>query len=69
VLSQGHRDRSQAAGEVAGVARNDELGSPVAAARQAPRSTLSDIYSWFTEGFDTTDLKEAKALLEKLAAK
>ena len=27
---------------------------------------LSDIYSWFTEGFDTKDLKEAKALLEGL---
>jgi hypothetical protein len=25
---------------------------------------LSDIYNWFTEGFDTVDLKEAKALLE-----
>jgi class 3 adenylate cyclase/predicted ATPase len=28
---------------------------------------LSEIYSWFTEGFDTADLKEAKALLESLA--
>ena len=27
---------------------------------------LSDIYNWFTEGFDTKDLKEAKALLEGL---
>ena len=27
---------------------------------------LSDIYNWFTEGFDTADLKEAKALLEAL---
>jgi hypothetical protein len=27
---------------------------------------LADIYSWFTEGFDTADLKEAKALLEEL---
>jgi len=25
------------------------------------------IYDWFTEGFDTLDLKEAKALLEELA--
>jgi len=25
-------------------------------------------YRWFTEGFDTRDLKEAKALLEELAA-
>jgi hypothetical protein len=28
----------------------------------------SSIYGWFTEGFDTRDLKEAKALLEELAA-
>jgi predicted ATPase len=27
---------------------------------------LAKIYGWFTEGFDTADLKEAKALLEKL---
>ena len=27
---------------------------------------LAEIYSWFTEGFDTEDLKEAKALLEEL---
>jgi predicted ATPase len=31
------------------------------------RQLLSGIYSWFTEGFDTNDLKEAKALLEELA--
>jgi class 3 adenylate cyclase/predicted ATPase len=31
------------------------------------RTLLSDIYGWFTEGFDTVDLKEAKALLEKLS--
>jgi adenylate cyclase len=28
------------------------------------RRTLADIYGWFTEGFDTADLREAKALLE-----
>ena len=27
---------------------------------------LAPIYGWFTEGFDTVDLREAKALLEKL---
>jgi predicted ATPase len=31
------------------------------------RNTLSEIYGWFTEGFDTADLQEAKALLEELA--
>jgi hypothetical protein len=28
---------------------------------------LADIYNWFTEGFDTADLKDAKTLLEELA--
>ena len=28
---------------------------------------LSEIYNWFTEGFDTKDLQEAKALLQQLA--
>jgi hypothetical protein len=27
---------------------------------------LGDIYNWFTEGFDTADLKDAKALLDEL---
>jgi predicted ATPase len=31
------------------------------------RDLLAPIYGWFTEGFDTRDLKEAKALLEELA--
>jgi predicted ATPase len=31
------------------------------------RQLLGEIYGWFTEGFDTADLKEAKALLEELA--
>ena len=36
--------------------------------RTKARSMLSEIYNWFTEGFDTTDLKDAKALLEQLNA-
>jgi hypothetical protein len=31
------------------------------------RELLAKIYGWFTEGFDTRDLKEAKALLAKLS--
>jgi predicted ATPase len=31
------------------------------------RQLLAEIYGWFTEGFDTKDLQEAKALLEELA--
>jgi adenylate cyclase len=34
----------------------------------AARNTLSEIYGWFTEGFDTKDLQEAKALLENLSS-
>ena len=34
--------------------------------QHAARNTLSDIYTWFTEGFETKDLQEAKALLEQL---
>ncbi len=31
------------------------------------RELLTPVYHWFTEGFDTADLKDAKALLEQLA--
>jgi predicted ATPase len=31
------------------------------------RQRLAEIYGWFTEGFDTTDLKDARALLEELS--
>ena len=36
--------------------------------RKEARDLLAPVYDWFTEGFDTRDLKEAKALLEELAA-
>jgi predicted ATPase len=32
------------------------------------RELLAPVYNWFTEGFDTRDPKEAKALLDELAA-
>jgi predicted ATPase len=35
--------------------------------RDEARTMLSEIYGWFTEGFDTADLKDAKALLEELS--
>jgi predicted ATPase/DNA-binding XRE family transcriptional regulator len=35
--------------------------------KETARSMLAEIYNWFTEGFDTLDLKEAKALLEELS--
>ena len=36
--------------------------------RDEARSILAEIYNWFTEGFDTPDLKDAKALLDGLEA-
>jgi predicted ATPase len=35
--------------------------------RDEARTMLAEIYNWFTEGFDTADLKDAKALLEALS--
>ena len=36
--------------------------------RDEARELFAPVYGWFTEGFDTRDLKEAKALLEELAS-
>jgi predicted ATPase len=55
-------------------AKSLELRATVSLARlwqqrgkqQEAYATLSEIYTWFTEGFDTKDLQEAKALLEEL---
>ena len=35
--------------------------------RDAARDLLAPVYGWFTEGFDTLDLKDAKALIDALA--
>ena len=35
--------------------------------RAEARTMLVEIYGWFTEGFDTADLKDAKALLDELS--
>jgi predicted ATPase/class 3 adenylate cyclase len=37
--------------------------------RAEAHQLLAEVYGWFTEGFDTTDLQEAKALLAELAGK
>jgi predicted ATPase len=57
-------------------ARSWELRAAMSMARlwrnqgkpQQARELLAPVYSWFTEGFDTRDLKDAKALLDALAA-
>jgi len=35
--------------------------------RDEARAMLAEIYNWFTEGFDLSDLKQAKALLDELS--
>ena len=55
-------------------AKSWELRASVSMARlwrdqgkpQQARQLLAPVYSWFTEGFDTLDLKEAKALLDEV---
>ena len=57
-------------------ARSLELRAAMSMARlwrdqgkpQQARELLAPVYDWFTEGFDTLDLKEAKALLNSLAS-
>jgi hypothetical protein len=59
-----------------GGAGDQEIWSAMSLARlwrdqgkvQQARELLAPVYGWFTEGFDTRDLKEAKALLEELAS-
>jgi tetratricopeptide (TPR) repeat protein len=54
-------------------AKSEELAAAIQLARvlvqqthrEQARSMLKKIYNWFTEGFDTADLKEAKALLDE----
>ena len=52
-------------GEIAGAAGRHELESslPRQGKQDEARPMLAEIYGWFTEGFDTADLREAKALL------
>ena len=56
--------------QVAGTPFSSEHGAALARQGkvQQARELLAPVYEWFTEGFDTRDLKEAKALLEELAA-
>ena len=56
------------------MARASELRATMSLARlwrdqgkpQQAHELLAPVYGWFTEGFDTRDLKEANALLEEL---
>ena len=53
---RGRLEAAAARGLTPFVGREDELRSLM----------LPEIYGWFTEGFDTADLKDAKALLDEL---
>jgi predicted ATPase len=46
--------------------RSNEHGAPLAlqGKREQARDLLAPVYGWFTEGFDTRDLREAKELLD-----
>ena len=72
--AQAHFERALAVARAQG-AKSWELRAAMSMARlwrdqgkpQQARELLAPVYGWFTEGFDTLDLKEAKALLEQLA--
>jgi class 3 adenylate cyclase/tetratricopeptide (TPR) repeat protein len=57
-------------------AKSDELAAVITLARSlalqgrrdTARTMLAEIYNWFTEGFDTADLKDARALLDELGS-
>ena len=67
------RDCAEATGEVLGT---PELRAVMSMARlwrnqgkrEEARELLAPVYGWFTEGFETLDLKKGKALLDELAA-
>src|SRR5438552_3770182 len=61
-LARHHSDRLRELRATTSLARLWQLEDRRSEARQM----LGEIYGWFTEGFDTRDLREAKALLEEL---
>jgi predicted ATPase len=75
ILAEAHFERALAVARTQ-QARSWELRAATSMAqlcrdqgkRTEARGILAFVYSWFTEGFDTLDLKEAKALLDELAA-
>jgi hypothetical protein len=55
-----NRSRAPPVSQILRIARDHEPR------RDQARTMLTEIYDWFTEGFDTVDLKNAKALLDEL---
>ena len=74
--AQDRFSKSIAAATVAGntaILNAARVGRARALMRQGKKTEahklLSDVYNWFTEGFDTKDLQEAKGLLNELEGK
>ena len=63
------RSRPPTTSQILGTPRRHEPRAPLARPGkvQQARELLAPVYGWFSEGFDTRDLKEAKALLDELA--
>ena len=79
LLRQGHAEAAEVYRKALGIAAEQEaklweLRAAVSLARlrraqghrAEARDLLAPVYGWFTEGFDTTDLNEARALLDEL---
>jgi predicted ATPase len=68
--AQAYFERSLAVARAAGKARSDEHGRlwTNQGKRDEAPDLLAPIYGWFTEGFGTLDVKEAKTLLDDLRA-
>ena len=69
MLPAGPHTGLSAAGESVGIAGCPDLArlSQQQGKHVEAYQRLSEIYCWFTEGFETADLQEAKALLEALS--
>ena len=68
MLPQGYGGGAGTRRQALGAARHDQPRPAWARAGPARRGhdLLAPVYGWFTEGFDTADLKDARALLEEL---
>ena len=66
-LSVAHQQQQQKSWELRAAMSMARLWRDQGKSQQASE-LLAPVYGWFTEGFDTLDLKEAKAMLEELAA-
>jgi predicted ATPase len=64
-LGQSAKSKEARAESTEEESRNTDHASRIGLAEA--HKLLSEVYNWFTEGFDTKDLQEAKALIEELS--